>query len=112
MASHRRQTSMLPHSGDPPVASGPKRARKPTLHARQQAVNSRGDTQDGSSDTPLMGDNTQVTQQRAGGLETDGIPVAAAAVTQQCAGNIRVGQASQLRVGRSCVTWGCVSTRC
>ena len=99
MASRRRQAAKLPLSGDPPVASRPKRARKPTLRARQQADNVRGDTQDGLSETPLMEDSIQVTQQRAGGLDTDGSPVAGAAVTQQCAGNIRVGQASQLRAG-------------
>ena len=99
MASRRRQAAKLPVSGDPPVASRPKRARKPTLRARQQADNVRGDTQDGPSETPLMEDSIQVTQQRAGGLDTDGSPVAGAAVTQQCAGNIQVGQASQLRAG-------------
>ena len=77
MASRRRQVATLPDSGDPPVASRPKRARKPTLRARQQPVNSRGDAQDGPGETPLMGDNIQVTQQRAGGLNTDGSPVLA-----------------------------------
>ena len=99
MASHRCQAAMLPAFGDPPVASRPKRAWKLTFRAWQQAVNSRDDTQDGPGETQLMGDNIQVIQQCAGGLDTDGSPVAGAAVTQRCAGNLQVGQASQLRTG-------------
>ena len=38
MASRRRQAAMMPDSGDPPLASRPKRARKPTLRARHSGL--------------------------------------------------------------------------
>ena len=57
---------------------------KTTLHTQQQDTD---------------GGNIQVTQQHAGGLGTDGSTVAGAAVTQQCSGNLQVGQTIQQRTG-------------